>query len=128
MNTKQYQKIDVKIKAGETLTIREMLKSNYSHATGLFFYAGNPYDLEYITCNLRIDGNEILPPDTDAILFACVPGITRNDALWRFYSENVESSNKFLEATFTNNDTSGYDPFVTFSIYVLLENNPGQND
>ncbi len=123
MNTKQYQKIDVSVGANETVSIRQMLKSNYTHATGLFFYM-NSGDFDGITCSLRIDGNEILPNGTDVELFAWDWGLSRNDVLWKFYSENVESANKYLEATFENKGTSS----AVFSIYVLLENNPGQND
>lgn len=125
MNTKQYQKIDVSVEAGGTATIRQMLKSNYTHATGLFFYPKAGTYLDDVTCSLRIDGNEILPNGTDAALFAWFEGLSRNDALWKFYSENVESANKYLDATFDNTNTS---KSVEFSIYVLLENNPGQND
>lgn len=125
MNTKQYQKIDVSVEAGGTATIRQMLKSNYTHATGLFFYPRNESYLDNVICSLRIDGNEILPNGTDAALFAWEMGLSRNDALWKFYSENVESANKYLDATFENTNTK---ESVEFSIYVLLENNPGQND
>jgi hypothetical protein len=124
MNTKQYQKIDVTVAANETVSVRQMLKSNYTHATGLFFYPKDGYYLDSVTCSLRIDGNEILPNGTDVALFSWGAGLSRNDTLWKFYSENVESANKYLEATFENTGSES----AEFSIYVLLENNPGQND
>lgn len=135
MNTKKYQKIDVDIpylekgkETGEkTVSVSQLLDSSHKYATGLFFYSKGKVD--GITVSLKIDGREILPLGTDLPLFCYKDGLSRNELLWKFYTEGIESANKRLEATFTNTlESATKGDSLRMSIYVLLENEPGKND
>lgn len=126
MNTKTYQKItNITVPAGQTvgsqfisgvLSMKDTLRSDFEFATGIFFYSEQ--SISSITCGVKIDGNEILPQGTDATLFRWTEGISREEALWKFYEERQKSSSKTIELNFSNNSSSS----ITLEVYVLLEN------
>lgn len=116
MNKKQYQKLTITVGAGSTYSFSDRLRSDFDLATGVFFYSTN--SLDNVTCDLRIGSIEILPTGTDASLFRWTDTISRNEALWDFYSERIEAKGAAIEGEFRNEGLTS----ATINIYVLLEN------
>lgn len=118
MKSKQYQKIDIVIPAGESHhNVQEQLRSDYRYATGLFFVCDKP--LTGVSCGLKIDGNEILPLGSEVKLFRWNENISRNEALWDFSDDRIESAEKTLNIHFDIDNPTGE---LKMSLMVLLKN------
>lgn len=119
MKSKQYQRIECVIPSGQNhVNIKEQLRPDYKYATGLFFFSDR--STAGITCGLKIDGNEILPIGSEVSLFKWSEGISRNDALWDFSDDKIESAEKTIDIHFDLD----YEPSQDTPIYlmVLLKN------
>ena len=120
MNSKQYQRIDITIPSGVThYNVQEQLRSDYKYATGLFFFCDKP--LTGVTCGVKIDGNEILPIGSELDLFRWTNQISRNEALWDFSDDRIESSQKTIDIHLDIPE-GGYYAEVRLTLMVLLKN------
>lgn len=119
MKSKQYQIIEITIPSGSANAhIKDQLRPDYKYATGLFFHSDK--SLAGMRCGIKIDGIEILPNGSIADLFRWTDGVSRNDALWDFTDDRIESSEKSIDINIEMQNSLSYD--LTFNLMVLLKN------
>lgn len=116
MRQKQYQRFDYEVPANGTLSLTSRTRNDYKFVTGLFFFSHS--SLADVKVQLRIDGQEVLPTGTDLELFAWNDSISRNQALWDLYNEEIKASDSPVEIEIDN--TNGGAKII--SLYLLLEN------
>ena len=116
MRNKQYQRFDYDVPANGTLSLVSRTRNDFKFVTGLFFFSHS--SLADVKVQLRIDGQEVLPTGTDLELFAWNDAISRNEALWDLYNEEIKASDSPGEIEIDN--TGGGAKKI--SLYLLLEN------
>lgn len=109
------------VAAHSTKTFNFQLKETYANCTGFFITpatAGNGANFSDLSLGLNIAQQEILPLNTDAVLFALTPYISREDATYDFSEEKIPARSADVQLIVENTgDTEQY-----FTAYFILKN------
>lgn len=91
------------IAGGKKEIFNFQLKESYAHCVGFFLTASNVgTNFSKLTLGLNIAQQEILPIDTDAVLFAKNDYLGVNDVTYDFTKENIPSRSSDVQLTIEN--------------------------
>lgn len=120
---KTFQIIPIEIEAAQAgvpavKIVTENLKQEYSNCTGVFLVPQGSVDFSKLKCSLIIEGQEILPLDTDAVLLAHNGNVAMKDVVYSFKEDGIPARSSAMEFTLTNHDTQRQ----KVNLYLVLEN------
>lgn len=113
-----YQIVKVTAASGKT-SIVEQLRQDYGRCTGFFVVPKDEStNLKRITVSLKIANNEVLPTDTDLMLFAFNEKKSVAETMYDFTRESIASRSAEAEIVFNNPTETAQ----SFNVYFQLEN------
>ncbi|MDR2963989.1 MAG: hypothetical protein LBU90_10225 [Bacteroidales bacterium] len=122
---KTYQKITVTLPASSgnpeekvIQSVSEQLRNDFSHIDGVVIIPQQGNDITYVQCGIKVGGVEILPDNTDVVLFTFNGNYVVEDAAYKFVEDSIPANSSLIELNFTNTGTTP----VNLSVYAILSN------